>query len=84
MRTTVSIADPILTQAKELARNRGQSLGQIVEQALRRELAVAPGPSKAVHLPAAGGGGVKPGIDLTSNRAIYEAADGPGMPNVAF
>jgi len=84
MRTTVSIADPILTQAKDLARDRGQSLGQVIEQALRRELMATPAPVKRIELPTAGGGGVMPGVDLTSNRSMYEAMEGPGIPNVAF
>ena len=85
MRTTVSIADPILTQAKDLARDRGQSLGQVVEQALRRELMATPVPARRVQLPvSSAGGGPQPGVDLTSNRSMYEAMEGSGIPRVAF
>ena len=39
MRTTVSISDELLVAAKRRARLRGQSLGSVIEDALRRELA---------------------------------------------
>ncbi|WP_237087265.1 ribbon-helix-helix protein, CopG family, partial [Mycobacterium tuberculosis] len=41
MRTTVSISDEILAAAKRRARERGQSLGAVIEDALRREFAAA-------------------------------------------
>ena len=62
MRVTISIADPILAQAKVLAHDRGQSLGQVVEQALRRELMAAPAPAKPIELPTAGSGGPCQGL----------------------
>ena len=39
MRTTVSIADELLATARERARSRGQTLGELIEDALRREIA---------------------------------------------
>jgi Arc/MetJ family transcription regulator len=76
MRTTVSIADELLASAREHARGRGQTLGQFVEGALRRELAV---PTQRAELPEVpvftGGTGPRPGVDLTSNRAMYEVLD---------
>src|ERR671925_32603 len=41
MRTTVSISDELLAAAKRRARERGQTLGEVVDAALRRELAAA-------------------------------------------
>lgn len=75
MRTTISVDDHLLASAKRRARQRGQSLGEVVEDALRRELA-APAPVRAPDVPVfRGGRGPVPGIDLTSNRALREALD---------
>lgn len=76
MRTTVSISDELLAAAKRRARQRGQSLGAVIEDALRRELAAttdrAPRPTVPVFH---GGSGPRPGVDLTSNRALHEVLD---------
>jgi len=76
MRTTVAIADELLVAAKRLAARRGQTLGQVIDDALRRELAVPTqrGPRPPVPV-FRGGTGPHPGIDLTSNRALHEALD---------
>jgi hypothetical protein len=75
MRTTISVDDHLLASAKLRARQRGQSLGEVVEDALRRELA-EPAQVQAPGVPVfCGGGGPIPGIDLTSNRALREALD---------
>lgn len=76
MRTTVSISDELLAAAKRCARDRGQSLGAVIEEALRRELARGRdrGPRATVPVFTAGTG-PRPGIDLTSNRALHEALD---------
>jgi hypothetical protein len=75
MRTTVAVDDNLLLAARRRARDRGQTLGQVMEDALRRELA-APVEAVPVAVPVfPGGGGPLPGIDLTSNRALREALD---------
>ena len=80
MRTTISIHDELLKTAKAVARERGVTLGRLVEDGLRRELAADNEPPERVELPVfAGGGGPVPGLDLTSNRAIYEFLD-EGVP----
>ncbi len=80
MRTTIAIDDELLAAAKRRAAERGQSLGQVVEVALRRELA-APAPSTPPPVPVfAGQGGLRPGIDATSNRALHEALDDARPP----
>lgn len=80
MRTTVAIADQLLRTAKREARLRGLSLGGLIEAALRRELSrraeVRAGPAVPVFRE---GRGVRPGIDITSNRALLEALD-EGQP----
>jgi hypothetical protein len=75
MRTTLAVDDNLLVAAKRRARARGQTLGQVVEDALRRELA-EPSKVEPVEVPVfRGGGGALPGVDLTSNRAMREVLD---------
>jgi hypothetical protein len=62
--------------AKRRARERGQTLGELVDAALQRELNEAPSPSPPPPVPVfRGGSGPRPGIDLRSNRALLEALD---------
>lgn len=76
MRTTISISDELLVAAKRRARERGQSLGSVIEDALRRALATEPDPAPRPAVPVFDGGtGARPGVDLTSNRALYEVLD---------
>ncbi len=75
MRTTVAIDDELLASARQRARSEGRTLGQVLEAALRRELArpqVAEAPAVPIFT---GGTGPRPGLDLTSNRALHEALD---------
>ncbi|WP_230864879.1 type II toxin-antitoxin system antitoxin vapB25, partial [Mycobacterium canetti] len=66
MRTTVSISDELLAAAKRRARERGQSLGAVIEDALRRELAAAHTGGARPTVPVFDAGtGPRPGIDLT-------------------
>ena len=79
MRTTISIDDHVHDAAKRRARERGMTLGELVEDGLRLELARAelpPGPPVPVF---EGKGGFKPGVDVTSNRALNELLD-EGVP----
>jgi hypothetical protein len=76
MRTTVSISDELLAAAKSRARERGQTLGTVIEDALRRELAAASLDTTRAAVPIfEGGTGPRAGLDLTSNRALSEALD---------
>lgn len=76
MRTTVSIDDHLLARARDQARRRGQTLGQFIEEALGSVLA---GSGRAAERPIVPvftrGTGPRPGVDLSSNRAILEALD---------
>lgn len=76
MRTTVSIDDELLAAAKRRARQRSETLGQVIEAALRRELSGTHDVGEAPRIPVfTRGTGPRPGIDLTSNRALHEALD---------
>ena len=75
VRTTLAIDDRLLAAAKRRARQRGLTLGQLVEEALRVQLAGTPGGDRPTIPVFRGGDGVRPGIDMTSNRALLEALD---------
>ena len=76
MRTTLSISDELLVAAKRRARERGQTLGQVVDAALQRELSEPRALAAVPPVPVfRGGSGPRPGIDLSSNRALLEALD---------
>jgi hypothetical protein len=76
MRTTVAVDDHLLSAAKRRAREHDQTLGQVIEDALRRELAEPSPAGEPVAVPVfRGGEGPLPGVDLRSNRAIREALD---------
>ena len=76
MRTTVSISDELLEAAKLHARERGETLGVVIEDALRLRLGGAPEHTPRPPVPVfEEGTGPRAGIDLTSNRALHEVLD---------
>jgi hypothetical protein len=76
MRITVSISDELLAAAKRRAQERDQTLGDVIDSALRRELSQAEQVGERPVVPVfRGGTGPRPGIDMRSNRALYEALD---------
>jgi Arc/MetJ family transcription regulator len=76
MRTTVSISDELLAAAKRRARERGTTLGAVIDAALQRELADRGPAAEPPPVPVfRRGTGPRPGVDLTSNRALHEALD---------
>jgi len=80
MRTTLSIADELLRSAKLRASERGMTLGGLVESALQRELSLNAEPVERIPIPVfRGGNGLRPGVDITSNRALHEFLD-EGLP----
>lgn len=79
MRTTVSIDEHLLAAAKRRARERGQTLGGVLEDALRRELSSTRHEDPPALPVVRGRGGPRPGIDMTSNRVLREILD-EGLP----
>ncbi len=80
MRTTVAIDDQVLHRAKRRASQTGLTLGQFIEEALRRELSRKPSSSPRPNVPVfRGGTGLRPGVDAGSNRSLLEALD-EGQP----
>jgi hypothetical protein len=79
MRTTVSIDDDLLKEAKVLAASSGKTLGQLVEDALRESLNQRKTSKQRprVILPTFTGGGLMPGVDLEDKDALWELLDQP-------
>ncbi len=77
MKTTLDLRDDLLARAKELAAKKRTSLTRIIEESLamrlRRQRNV---PGKLKELPlSTRTGGLRKGIDGTSNRSLFDAAD---------
>ena len=79
MRTTVSIDDGLYRRAKARAAESGQSVGSVMEDALRALLDRPEPGGTLAPLTVFDGSGVLPGIDLDDNasvRAILDAGRG--------
>jgi hypothetical protein len=77
MKTTLDLRDDLLARAKELAARERTSLTKIIEESLslrlRRQRTVG---GKLKKLPVSvRTGGLRKGIDGTSNRSLFDAAD---------
>lgn len=74
MRTTVSVDANLLSEARHRACLRGQTLGAYIEDALREQFARPPG--EPVEIPVlTGTGGLRAGVNATSNRELQELLD---------
>jgi len=76
VRTTLNVDDDLLRAAKRQAAKDGRTLTSVVEDGLRAVLAAEtqPVPRVQIRLPAFGGDGPAPGVDLTDPRAVRDAA----------
>lgn len=77
MRTTIRIADDLYREVKAMAARSGRTVASVLEDAVRRGLAVTgdnAGRPRFVVNPG-GRGGLQPGVDLSSNAAVAEALD---------
>ena len=76
MRTTVNIDDRLLEWAKDVARQREVTLGDLLDEALQR-LLMQPAAESGPDLPVFKGKdlGMQPGIDPSSNRSMFDAMD---------
>ncbi len=75
MRITVAIDDSLLATARERAAVQGVSLGHVIEDGLRVLLGRGAGDNRPEIPIIDGRGGVRPGVDMTSNRALLELLD---------
>ena len=79
MRTTLAIDDRLLMAAKARAAASGETLGAYVEESLRLRLTANAVPKQRVDLPVfVRGTGLRPGIDPSSNRSLFDALDDAG------
>jgi Bacterial antitoxin of type II TA system, VapB len=79
MRTTVTIDDDLLRQARARALATASTLGGVVEDALRLLLAQhhAAISAEPVELPVYGASGLRPGVDLEDKDALADLLDEP-------
>jgi hypothetical protein len=78
MKTTLDLRDELLAQAKALAAKERITLTRMIEEGLALRLRRARAPRAVVlkALPVSGQrGGLRDGIDGTSNRSLFDAAD---------
>ncbi len=76
VRTTISLPDPLLKNAKRRAAQRGVPLSTVIEDALRSHLNEAPPPAgPPFRLPTFRGKLVDPGMDLDPKSALVAADD---------
>ncbi len=77
MKTTLDLRDDLLARAKELAARERTSLTKIIEESLAMRLRRRGNPRGTLkELPlSARTGGLRNGVDGTSNRSLFDAAD---------
>jgi plasmid stability protein len=76
VRTTIRIDDELYREVKQKAARSGRTVAAVLEDAVRRGL--NPSEHRAVGrytIRPTGSGGVRPGVDLSSNAAVAEAID---------
>jgi hypothetical protein len=78
MRTTISIPDDLLVEAKTRAATTGRTLNQVVEDALRAAFARRQAAGARPALPVHRGGRVAPGVDLDDSASLLDLMDGAG------
>lgn len=77
MKTTLDLNDRLLIEAKTLAAQQRSSLTRLIEEGLRMRLQSAGRkPVKPRRIPVhRGRGGLAPGLNPLSNKALLQAAD---------
>lgn len=81
MRTTLNLDDSLMISAKKLAAETGQTLTEIVSDALRERLARnAANLRSRPGLPVFRGSGLQPGVDISSNAALLDLMESQRDP----
>lgn len=76
MKTTLDLNDQLLADAKALAARQRTSLTRLIEEGLQLRLRASanPGTQRPARLPVfKGRGGLVPGVNPTSNKALLRA-----------
>ena len=76
MKTTLNLNDNLLTEAKALAAQERTTLTRLIEEGLRLRLREQRSQTKRLRITVyRGKGGLLPGLDSLSNKALLHAAD---------
>lgn len=76
MRTTIRIDDQLYRELKANAARSGRTVAAVLEDAVRRGLRTEkPESAPRYMVQALGEGGLRPGVDLSSNAGLVEALD---------
>jgi plasmid stability protein len=76
MRTTIRIDDELYRQVKAMAARSGRTVAAVLEDAVRRGLTPSEQrPARRYAVRPMGRGGLRSGVDLSSNAAVAEAMD---------
>ena len=75
MRTTISLEDGLLADAKARAARLGVTLSEVISDALRQSIACEHQPVALAPLPAFSGDGLLPGVDLDDSGSLWDADD---------
>jgi hypothetical protein len=77
MRTTINIHQELLRKAKRLALERHETLGRVIEDALRRCLSQSPRGSRTepTRLTTFKGKGLQPGVDLDNTASLLDVME---------
>jgi hypothetical protein len=76
MRTTLTIDDDLLDQARKRAAGSRRTLSQVVEDAMREAFARRAEATDPIELPVSrAGGGLRPGVSLDDRAALQDLLD---------
>jgi plasmid stability protein len=76
VRTTIRIDDQLYLEVKTRAARTGRTVAAVLEDAVRRGLNLSERRSGDLYaVRTTGRGGVRPGVNLSSNAAVAEAMD---------
>ena len=76
MRTTLNIDDGLMRKIKDAAKSSGRTMTDVIEQALRKELAgEAPHPTDFDLQWITVSGRIQPGVDLSDRDALIEVME---------
>lgn len=79
MRTTIRIDDELYREVKTLAARSGRTVAAVLEDAVRRGLSSAKQRGRGRYaVRTTGRGGLRPGVDLSSNATVAEAMEEGG------
>lgn len=76
MKTTLDLNDNLLAEAKSLAAQQRTTLTRLIEEGLQLRLRKQRAQAKPLRIPVhRGKGGLTPGLDGLSNKALLDVAD---------